>query len=73
MNTADRHQQHEHAVRRVGGGEQREGEKFERLGHAVVDRHLAPDHLHHFLDDEGQAEGEQQFGHVAVLVHRRRP
>ncbi len=37
--------------------------------HAEIDRALAPDDLHDFLDREGEAEGEQQFGDVAVLVH----
>ena len=39
-------------------------------GIAVVDRRAPPDQVHDLLDQVGQAEGEQQLGHVAVLVHR---
>ena len=38
-------------------------------GIAEIDRALAPDDLHDFLDHERQAEGEQQFRDVAVAVH----
>ena len=43
--------------------------KFEQRRHAEIDRALAPDDLHDFLDHERQAEGEQQFRDVAVPVH----
>ncbi len=43
--------------------------KVERGGHAIIHRPLAPDHLHHFLDHEGEPEREQQLGDVAVPVH----
>ena len=51
----------------------REGREVERRGNAIVDRPLAPDHLHHFLDDVGEPEREQQLGDVAVPVHVRSP
>ena len=44
-------------------------EKSSERGHAIVDRQLAPDQLHQLLDHEGEAEGEQQLGDVAVPVH----
>ena len=63
-----RHQQHEHLEGGVVGREQSEGRKVQQRRHPVVDRALAPDDLHQFFDREGQAEGEQEFGNVAVLV-----
>ena len=65
----DRDQQHEHLVGGIIGGEDRKGRKIQQRRHAEIDRALAPDDLDDFLDREGQAEGEQQFGDMAVLVH----
>ena len=60
-------------VGRVVGGEQREGGEIEQRRHAEVDRRLAPDHLHHLLDHEGEAEGEQQLGTWPCRCTLRRP
>ncbi len=49
----------------IGRVEQAEGDEIERGRHAIIDGQLAPDHLHDFFDDEGEAEGEQQFRDVA--------
>ena len=65
----DRRQQHEHAIGGIGRVEQAKGDEIERGRHAIVDGQLAPDHLHHFLDHEGEAEGEQQFRDMAEPVH----
>ena len=64
----DRHQQHEHLVGGIIGGEDRERREIEQRRDAEIDRALAPDDLHDLLDHEGEAEGEQQFGDMAVLV-----
>ena len=64
----DRHQQHEHLVGGIVGGEDREGREIQQRRYAEIDRALAPDDLHDFLDHEGEAEGEQQFGDMTVLV-----
>src|SRR5665647_1243731 len=61
----DGHQQHEHLVRGIVGGEDRERRKIERWRNAEVERTLAPDDLHDFLDHEGEAEREQEFRDVA--------
>ena len=50
--------------------EQRE---VEQLGHAVGHRQQAPGHLHALLDDQGEAEGEQQLGDVAVAMDAPQP
>ncbi len=42
-------------------------------GLAEIDRALAPDDLHDFLDHERKSEGEQQFRDVAVPVHAAQP
>ncbi len=42
--------------------------KSSAAGHAVVDRALAPDHRDDLFDREREAEGQQQFGDMAVLV-----
>ncbi len=42
--------------------------KVQRWRYAEIDRALAPDDLHDLLDREREAEGEQQFGDMAVLV-----
>ena len=63
-----RRQQHEHAIGGIGGVEQAEGDEIERRRHAIVDRQLAPDHLHELFDDEGEPEGEQQLGDMAEPV-----
>jgi hypothetical protein len=65
---ADRDQHHETLVDREVGGEQREQRAVEFERDLVVDRGLAPDQMHDFLDQEGQAEGEQQFGDMAEAV-----
>ena len=64
----DRHQQHEHLVGGIVGGEDGEGGKVKQRRNAIVHRAFAPDDLHDFLDREGQAEREQQFRDVAVLM-----
>ena len=51
-------------------GEQRE---IERGRHAIRQRQHAPGHLHGAADDEHQAEGEQQFGDMSVVVHAPEP
>ena len=43
--------------------------EIQQRRHAEIHRALAPDDLHDLLDRECEAEGEQQFGDVAVLVH----
>ena len=65
----DGHQQHEHLVGRIVGGKDRERREIEHRRDAEIDRALAPDDLHDFLDHEGEAEREQKFGDVAVPVH----
>ncbi|OYW67399.1 MAG: hypothetical protein B7Z40_07590 [Bosea sp. 12-68-7] len=41
----------------------------QRGGRLEVERDASPQQLHHFQDDVGQAEGHQQLGHMAELVH----
>ena len=53
------------------------GQRWEREiqfgGNAVRKRQPAPNERHDLADDVGQAEGEQQFGDVAVPVDRAQP
>src|SRR5271163_987746 len=65
----DRCQQHEHAIGGIGRVEQAKGDEIERGRHTIVHGQFAPDHLHHFHDHEGEAEGEQQFRDMAEPVH----
>jgi hypothetical protein len=51
-------------------GEQRE---IEQGRNAVGHRQHAPGHLHHALDDEDEAEGEEQLGDMAVGMHAAKP
>ena len=46
------------------------GGLVQHFGDHIGDGHAAPNHLHDLLKQEGQAEGEQQFGHMAEAVHR---
>ena len=65
---ADGNQQHEAAIGwKVGAidGEQR---KVQQRRHPIGHRQHAPDHLHAALDDEHHAEGEKQFGDVAIVM-----
>ena len=68
-----RRQQHEHAIGGIGRVEETEGDEVERRRHAIVDRQLAPEHLHDLFDDEGEPEGEQQLGDVAEPVEPPSP
>ena len=67
---ADRNEQHEQAVCGIIEALPGEGGDIQGGGNVVRDRHLAPYHLHHFFDDEGEAKGKQQFRHMAEAVHR---
>ena len=53
------------AHRRV---DDREGRAAQRLGRREVDAETAPGQDHELEDDERQAEGNEQLGHVAELV-----
>ena len=66
-------QQHEAAIGREVLAVDREQREIERGRHAIRHRQHAPRHLHRAADDEHQAEGEQQLGDVAVVVHAPEP
>ncbi len=75
----DRHQHqqrdehHEAAIHREGGGVEREQRPVHLGRYRVAHRGAAPDQLDHLDDHIGQAEREQQLGHVAELVHGAQP
>jgi hypothetical protein len=49
--------------------DQREGRPLEQFGRAEFHGDPSPDQLDQFDDHIGQAEGDQQLGHMAVFVH----
>ena len=55
------------------GAVDREQRPVEDGRHAVGHRQQPPGHLHRLVDDEGEAEGEQQLGDVAVPVDPAQP
>jgi hypothetical protein len=62
--------QHDEAPRARELGLEQGEERALQLGRQAVGHGGAtPDQLHHLEDDEGQAEGDEQLGHMAELVH----
>ena len=65
----NRHHQHKHFEGREGRLKQCERREVQEFGDPIIDRHLPPDHLDPFLDDEGEAKREEEFRHMAEFVH----
>jgi hypothetical protein len=51
------------------GAEHGEERALQAFGQHVIDGRAAPHQLHQLQQQVGQPEGDQQFGHVAELVH----
>jgi hypothetical protein len=69
----EQHQQREQHDERAGlrelGAEEREERPLQLRRQGIGHGGAAPDELHHLEDQVRQAEGDQQLGHVAELVH----